>query len=176
MPPDRNQVLQEAGNAYFANELVKTRLLAALLFSHTVALAQMPSNLTGDWRGTLGKLTLTAHLQDAPGGLRTATLDIPAQYTQGLPLGFLVQADSVYLDLPAVRARFAGRWTANGPRLVGEWQQDGQILPLTFSLVAVNNSGGDLKRPQTPHPPFPYQSQDVTFRNEVAGVTLRWSS
>nr|WP_262895134.1 alpha/beta hydrolase [Hymenobacter jeongseonensis] len=27
-------------------------------------------------------------------------------------------------------------------------------------------------RPQTPQPPFPYQSADITFRNEKAGVTL----
>jgi pimeloyl-ACP methyl ester carboxylesterase len=151
---------------------MKPFLFAALLLGPAVAAAQTPASLTGDWRGSLGGLTLTAHLQDPAGGPRTATLDIPAQHAAGLPLAFTLKADSVYLDLAAARARFAGRRAADGQTLAGEWRQGGQAIPLVFSRVAADGTVAGPKRPQTPHAPFPYQSQDVTFRNEAAGVTL----
>jgi pimeloyl-ACP methyl ester carboxylesterase len=147
-------------------------LLAALLLGPTAAFAQRAASLTGDWRGSLGGLTFTAHLQDPAAGPRTATLDIPAQHAQGLPLTFTQRADSVYLDLPLAHARFAGRLAADGQTLAGEWHQGSQSLPLTFGRVKADGSVAGPRRPQTPHAPFPYQSQDVTFRNEAAGVTL----
>jgi len=148
---------------------MKPFLFAALLLGPVAASAQTPASLTGDWRGSLGGLTLTAHLQDPTSGPRTATLDIPAQKAAGLPLAFTLKADSVYLDLAAARARFAGRRAADGQALAGEWRRGGQDIHLTFSRLGANSGP---KRPQTPHAPFPYQSQDVTFRNEAAGVTL----
>lgn len=151
---------------------MKPLLFAALLLGPVAAFAQTPARLTGDWRGSLGGLAFTAHLQDPAGGPRTATLDIPAQKAAGLPLKFTLKADSVYLDLAVVHARFAGRRAADGQALVGEWQQGGQALPLIFSRVAADGTVAGPQRPQTPHAPFPYQSQDVTFRNEAAGVTL----
>ena len=145
---------------------------AAALLSITGASAQntRPS-LTGDWAGTLGPLEFTAHLMDPVAGPRTATLDIPAQHAQGLVMQFTTPTDSVYLRLPA--AQFAGRRSTDGQRLEGEWQQGMRSFPLTLSRAA----GGTAKstappRPQTPQPPFPYQSAEVTFKNEKAGITL----
>lgn len=152
--------------------LMKRLLLAATLLFGTAAAGQTAARLTGDWRGSLGALTLTAHLQDPVAGPRTATLDVPAQHAQGLPLTFTQRADSVYLDLPVAHARFAGRRAGDGQTLVGMWQQGGQTLPLTFGRVAADGTAPGPRRPQTPHAPFPYRNQDVTFRNEAADVTL----
>ena len=144
---------------------------AALLAAPFAAGAQAPAGLTGDWTGALGPLALTAHLADPAGGPRTATLDIPAQNAQGLPLQFSAPADSVYLRLPQAQAYFAGRRAPGGQQLVGEWRQRGQALPLTLRRVAAGQAGGP-RRPQTPKAPFPYQAQDVAFQNKAAGVTL----
>ena len=53
------------------------------------------------------------------GGPRTATLDIPMQHAQGLPLQFSAPADSVYLCLPQAQVYFAGHRSTDGQLLVG---------------------------------------------------------
>ena len=146
-------------------------LAAAALLSFPSHAQTAQPGLTGDWSGTLGPLEFTAHLTDPAGGLRTATIDIPAQKVQGMPLQFTAPADSVYLRLRQPAARFAGRRSADGQQLVGEWQQGLRSFPLTFSRAGGGQAGGP-KRPQTPQPPFPYQSAEVTFKNAQAGITL----
>ena len=139
------------------------------------AAAQTAPSLTGDWGGSLDRLTFIAHLQDSPGGPRTAALDIPAQNAKALSLQFTGRADSVYLTLTVAKARFAGRRDALGQTLTGEWQQGGRTFPLTFSRLsaaAVAAAVAGPARSQTPKGPFPYQVQDVTFTNAGAGVTL----
>jgi pimeloyl-ACP methyl ester carboxylesterase len=147
---------------------------AAALLSLTAAHAQPAAqpSLTGNWTGTLGPLEFTAHLTDPAGGPRTATLDIPAQHANGLAMQFTAPNDSVYLRMrQPVAAQFAGRRSADGQQLVGEWQQGLRSFPLTFSREGSAKAAGP-NRPQTPQPPFPYQSAEVTFKNEKAGVTL----
>ena len=144
--------------------------VAATLLSIIGVSAQ--ATLTGDWSGTLmGTLELTMHLADPATGPRTATLDIPAQQAKGLVLRFCTPADSVYLRLAQPAMQFAGRRSADGQQLVGEWQQGLRVFPLTLSRAGSAKPAGP-KRPQAPQPPFPYQSADITFRNEKANVTL----
>ncbi|GAB3581343.1 alpha/beta hydrolase family protein [Hymenobacter daeguensis] len=146
--------------------------VAALLGLTAHAQTAQPS-LTGDWSGTLGPLEFTAHLTDPAGGPRTATLDIPAQHANGLVMQFTAPADSVYLRMrQPVAAQFAGRRSADGQQLTGEWQQGLRSFPLTFTRSNGAAKPAGPKRPQTPQPPFPYQSADVTFKNDKAGITL----
>ncbi|OGX82621.1 hypothetical protein BEN47_04400 [Hymenobacter lapidarius] len=151
-----------------------TRLLlaAALLAGASTAHAQtapLPS-LSGDWSGSLGPIEFTMHLADPAAGPRTATLDIPAQKVQGMAMRFTAPSDSVYLSIAQPAARFAGRRSADGQQLAGEWQQGLRVFPLLLSRNGA--TGKPAPRRQTPQPPFPYQSADVTFKNEKANVTL----
>ena len=146
---------------------------AALLSIPDVSAQTTPPSLTGDWTGTLGPLEFTAHLTDPAGGPRAATLDIPAQNAKGLGMQFTAPADSVYLRLRQPAAQFAGRRSADGRQLVGEWQQGLRSFPLTFTRATAGTAKlAAAPRPQTPQPPFPYQSAEVTFKNEQAGITL----
>ncbi|MBD2724492.1 alpha/beta hydrolase family protein [Hymenobacter armeniacus] len=144
---------------------------AALLSSFGACAQTVRPSLTGDWNGALGPIDFILHLTDPAAGPRTATLDIPAQKAKGLPLQFTAPGDSVYLRLAQPEARFAGRRSADGQQLLGEWQQGLRAFPLTLARGATGAKPA-LRRPQTPQPPFPYQSADITFRNEKAGVTL----
>ncbi|NML66418.1 alpha/beta hydrolase [Hymenobacter sp. RP-2-7] len=147
--------------------------LAACLFRPGSAPAQVLPSLSGDWRGSLGPLTLTAHLRDPAGGPRSATLDVPEQHAQGLPLEFSTRNDSVFLYLAVAHARFAGKRAADGHTLVGDWEQAGRLIPLTFTqLVAGQASAAAPRRPQTPKGPFPYRSRPVTFASSAPGVML----
>ena len=154
-------------------KLLLSLLLPALLAAPSPGRAQQLPSLTGDWRGTLGPLTLLAHLRDPAGGTPAATLDVPEQHAQNLPLDFRKRTDSVFLYLAVAHARFAGRRSADGQSLAGEWEQAGRVLPLTFARVApgaVPTAGP--RRPQTPKGPFPYRVQNVTFGSPAAGVSL----
>jgi pimeloyl-ACP methyl ester carboxylesterase len=149
-------------------------LLAAALLSLAAAHAQQAPrpSLSGDWSGEVATLELTFHLQDPTGGPRVAKLDIIEQNVQGLLVDFQAPGDSVYLRLSKpITARFAGRRSADGRQLTGEWQQGLRAFPLTLTRAGAGEATGP-KRPQQPHAPFPYQSADVTFRNEKAGITL----
>ena len=149
-------------------------LLAAALLPLAAAHAQeapRPS-LSGDWSGEVATLELTFHLQDPAGGPRVAKLDIVDQNVAGLLVDFQAPGDSVYLRLSKpITARFAGRRSADGRQLSGEWQQGLRAFPLTLTRAGAGAATGP-KRPQQPHAPFPYQSADVSFRNEKAGITL----
>ncbi|MET4075701.1 alpha/beta fold hydrolase [Hymenobacter sp. UYCo722] len=149
-------------------------LLAATLLPLAAAHAQeapRPS-LSGNWSGEVATLELTFHLTDPAGGPRAATLDIVDQNVAGLLVDFQAPGDSVYLRLSKpITARFAGRRSADGRQLAGEWQQGLRAFPLTLTRAGAGEATGP-KRPQQPHAPFPYQSADVTFRNEKAGISL----
>ena len=149
-------------------------LLAAALLPLAATHAQeapRPS-LSGDWSGEVATLELTFHLQDPAGGPRVAKLDIVDQNVAGLLVDFQAPGDSVYLRLSKpITARFAGRRSADGRQLAGEWQQGLRAFPLTLTRAGAGEATGP-KRPQQPHAPFPYQSADVTFRNEKAGISL----
>ena len=153
-----------------------TRLLlaAGMLALTTGAQAQTARpSLTGEWSGSVGPIDFTMHLMDPASGPRTATLDIPAQNVQGMNMQFTAPADSVYLRLNQPPYRFAGRRSADGQQLIGEWQQGLRVFPLTLTRsTGAASPAAAPRRPQTPQPPFPYQSAEVTFRNEKANVTL----
>ncbi|MGI4832861.1 MAG: alpha/beta hydrolase family protein [Janthinobacterium lividum] len=146
---------------------------AGCLLALGPARAQVLPRLSGDWRAALGPLTLTAHLHDPASGPRSATLDVPEQHAQGLPLDFSVRGDSVFFYLAVAHARFAGKRAADGQTLAGDWEQAGRLIPLTFTrLVAGQVPAAAPRRPQTPKGPFPYRSTAVTFASPAPSVTL----
>ncbi len=98
-----------------------------------------------------------------------AALDSPDQLAYSIAIGNLVHAgQSVSLDVPAVKAHYAGTLSADGSHIDGTWTQPGLTgTPVTFALSKVSANGGASSRPQTPRPPFPYKSEDVAFDNPV---------
>ena len=149
-------------------------LLAAALLTYSAAHAQQAPrpSLSGNWSGEVATLEFTFHLTDPASGPRAATLDIIEQNVRGLVVDFQAPGDSVYLRLSKpIAAQFTGRRSADGRQLTGEWQQGLRAFPLTLTRAGAGEATGP-KRPQQPHAPFPYQSADVTFRNEKAGISL----
>jgi len=135
------------------------------------------------WTGTLNaivqKLDLRFRITRDAAGLRTVWMDSLTQAAGGFrgDLGIKRGDDGEDVwsfDVPAVRGRFEGTLADDGDALEGTWTQSGVSLPLTLTRSedqqlpppAVKN------RPQTPQPPFPYVSEQVTFHNTAADVTL----
>ena len=127
------------------------------------------SVLTGAWTGKLKvgaiSLTLVLHLDQTDGQVK-AMLDSPDQGAKGIPatLDYLSD-DSVSVSVKSLGATYQARLLHD--KLNGSFRQNGMSLPLELTKGTV-----EVKRPQMPKTPFPYETEEVTFRNEADGVTL----
>ena len=123
-------------------------------------------NIEGSWSGLLevsgAKLRLVINV--TPDG--KCTLDSPDQGAKDIP-GVLefVSADSLSVSVPALGMNYAGRLKEG--KIKGTFKQSG----LSVSLV-LSPGRATLNRPQTPQPPFPYATEEVTFHNEKDNATL----
>jgi len=116
---------------------------------------------TGAWSGELNvqgmKLPLVFHLDDD-----NPTMDSPMQGAKGIPVQ--LERDSsgkVVVSIPAIGARYEGQW--QGEKIEGSFSQMGMTLPLVLVPGEVKHN-----RPQTPQPPFPYKTEEVSFTNGTA--------
>ncbi|HEY6468548.1 MAG TPA: alpha/beta fold hydrolase [Candidatus Dormibacteraeota bacterium] len=130
--------------------------------------------IDGVWEGTLhvGATSLDMALLVSRGsdGVPSATVDVPAQGAKGLPVEALVfDGTGLRFEMKAFAGSFAGTRDATGARIAGTWTQAGTALPLVLTW---RETATQLIRPQEPHPPFPYGSEDVSYENRAGGVTL----
>lgn len=132
-----------------------------------------PHRFAGTWLGTLdvgqAQLRVVVHLTPSGDSL-TATMDSPDQGAEGIPVEqVLVDADTLRLGIPAVAGQFAGVLGDSLQAIDGQWAQGGSRLPLTLRRV---DAAPEVRRPQTPEPPFPYATDTLRFANAEAGITL----
>ena len=118
--------------------------------------------LTGTWRGELPvgqmKLPLVFSFTEDAAGQTHCTLASPSQGVEGLPCEVEMSAgNAVSLTCNAIGASYQGNITTG--LIVGTFSQRGYSFPLILSP----ESPVEDRRPQTPRPPFPYQTIDTTF-------------
>ena len=137
--------------------------------------AQEDERLVGSWRGELEvgdgvTLTLVFNITQDDAGALAGTMDSPDQGAVGIPLTSVsTEGDSVTFSIQAIQGTYIGSLSEEGDQISGTWNQGPASLPL--SLV----KGETLpppERPQEPKPPYPYSSEEVTFRNTGAGIDL----
>jgi uncharacterized protein len=87
-----------------------------------------------------------------------------------------LKVDSITLDktklafaMKALDVRYEGKLNGEENEAVGTFTQRGMKLPLTLKKT---DKVTEVRRPQTPKPPFPYKVEDLKYRNERAGITL----
>ena len=150
---------------------MKTRLifLVTLLFS----VSTFAQQITGDWHGALKvqaamQLRIVFHISQN-GDKYSATMDSPDQGAKGIPVSSTLFANSkLDISMPNLMAEYNGE--LQGDSITGTFKQRGMSLPLNLTRHAVEEQV--IKRPQEPAPPFPYYSEEVTFTNPSAGITL----
>ncbi len=128
--------------------------------------------LDGIWLGMLDtgaiELRLIARISKTGDGGYSGTFDSVDQGAAGLKIeSFQVEGDTVRLELKRPAAVFAGKFNESRSELEGEWRQAGGSVPLTLHR---QREEPQLGRPQDPHKPYPYNDEEVTFRNETAGL------
>jgi hypothetical protein len=127
----------------------------------------------GDWMGTLDvgqvKLRLALHVEAAADGTLSAVLHSIDQSAQIAVDSLAVEGRSWRLTAGSIGGTFTGTMNADGSAVDGTWSQGGQSRPLRLARLAEPFA---LARPQNPQPPFPYESREVAFRHEAAGIRL----
>ncbi|MBK9304194.1 MAG: alpha/beta hydrolase [bacterium] len=141
-------------------------VLALALAATTAARAESPiPGAAGHWEGAIvlpgQELGIKIDLA-ADGGTWSGTIDIPMQGATGLPLENVRAAgDSLVFAI----AKIPGAPTFHGlfadGRLSGDFTQNGMTFPFRLGREAT----AAPERPQEPQPPFPYRSEEVTYRN-----------
>jgi pimeloyl-ACP methyl ester carboxylesterase len=152
--------------------MTRLAIALAMLLPCSLFAQRKASDPAGDWIGSLSiqtmKLRIVFHLS-MKGDAWTATMDSPDQGAKGIPIPSVrVEGDSVLLGLPAINGQFRGR-LQNDTAIDGNWSQGGMSLPLALARM---NVPLEIKRPQEPKRPYPYDDEDVTFENDDAGIRL----
>ncbi|MEL6625563.1 MAG: alpha/beta fold hydrolase [Bacteroidota bacterium] len=126
----------------------------------------------GDWYGNLDvgpmQLRITFHIQKTEDGY-TSSLDSPDQGAMDIPVDETTfDAPNLTLKLAKLKATYKGELNEAGDQLTGTFTQNGQNMPLTMTTAKPDGPA----RPQTPVPPFAYESTDVMFYNADADINL----
>ena len=124
-----------------------------------------------NWTGAISigaqKLDIGFAIRTSTDGKHTGTMDVPAQGAMNIPVEITKNdTDSLCISITALRATYKGR-KASPESIEGRFTQNGMTLPLNMKPGKV-----ELKRPQTPEPPYPYATEEVVFKNEAEGATL----
>lgn len=141
--------------------MFKKSIIAAGL---TAIAALSASAQSGNWIGELkvGGSSLPIVFNFSADG---CTMDSPAQGAKSIPTQWTPDpAGNVSIKIPMINGSFEG--CLSGDSIPGKFSQHGYSFPLTLHPGEVN-----INRPQTPKPPYPYITEDVSFTNGDA--TLR---
>lgn len=149
---------------------MKKQTIITILLAFVVSLtAEAQVDLIGSWTGKLDlgitKLTIVFHLKETDGNVNV-TMDSPDQSVNGIPcMKMFMSYDSLVVSVRSIGAAYGGR--LKDGKIVGTFKQMGKSFPLVLTKGVE-----ELKRPQNPQPPFPYETEEVTFRNERDNATL----
>ena len=139
-------------------------VLLLLLLSVT-SYGATTGNIEGTWHGTLKlnamKLSIVMHFSD-----NACTLDSPDQGAKGIKGEVReITAEKVDVAFPTLNATYTG--VLKDGKIEGTFTQMGYKLPLVLE------EGQPVRiRPQTPQPPFPYQTEEVSFVNTEDSASL----
>ena len=133
-------------------------------------------NYTAYWEGHLKvssmSLRIVVKVFKNEDGTIGAFMDSPDQNATNIPVALFTQTDdSLKFEVPSAygSGKYAGKIEKDSMVVVGKWTQLQMSLPLNLRKVEKLT---EVKRPQTPHEPFPYKAEEVVFNNPTANIQL----
>ena len=103
-------------------------------------------------------------------GSLSAFLDSPDQGAKDIPASSIsLTEDSLKFAIKMLDATYSARLMKDSMVAVGKFKQGPADLELNLKKV---DKIAEVKRPQTPTKPYPYNEEEVTFENKTAGITL----
>jgi pimeloyl-ACP methyl ester carboxylesterase len=145
---------------------MKKNLTILTLLLNFLCFAQ---DITGAWNGSLnlpqGELPLIINISKS-GSSYSATMDSPKQGAKDIPVAIAFEDNNLHITLPAANFDYKATYVNNV--FNGTLNQNGN----TYKLDLKRGETAKLKRPQEPVAPYPYHTEEVTFKNDKAGITL----
>lgn len=148
------------------------RVLLILLILTSVSLSTLAQDITGQWNGLLEvqgiKLRLVFNVNKTDGEY-TSTMDSPDQGAKDIPVTTTTfEGPKIKFEIKKIGAEYTGELKED--EIIGTFKQAGQEFPLNLSREEIEKE--EVKRPQEPTEPYPYYSEDVTFKNSEADISL----
>jgi pimeloyl-ACP methyl ester carboxylesterase len=148
-------------------------IICALTVSSTLAQSP-PVGLPGVWEGTLDagpmKLRVVFHIEKSADGKYSAKLDSPDQGATGIPVASVELAGkTITIGVPTIGGSYEGKANDAFSEIDGTWKQGGAELPLKLKR---QDKPIEIKRPQNPTKPYPYDEEEVEYENKSGGVKL----
>jgi uncharacterized protein len=129
---------------------------------------------SGQLNAGLQKLELQLRGYRQPDGRIQFFMDSLSQRVGGFKADEPIQSGAeMRLSFSALSASFEGQRQEDDDRLIeGKWIQ-GQSFDLTLRRVDAPKESAQLKRPQVPQPPFPYEVREVEFPAQDGTIQLK---
>ncbi|MCK9641174.1 MAG: alpha/beta fold hydrolase [Prolixibacteraceae bacterium] len=146
--------------------------IAVLLVLVISTIGLKGQEITGQWNGALKvqgmQLRIVFNITGNDKGY-SSTMDSPDQGAKGIPVTMTTFTDSrLKLEIPTMRIEYNGELKENV--ITGTFKQNGMEFPMNLSKEKIEKQV--VKRSQNPVQPYPYYSEEVTFPNAKAGITL----
>lgn len=149
--------------------------LIGFLFALAMSNFLYAQDLTGSWYGMLeipgGKLRVNFHIK-AEGAAFVTTMDSPGQGAKGLPTDkTTIKGNEISIEAAKLGLVYKASYDAQNDELKGTFSQGPGSLPLNLSRKEQKVEKVAVNRPQEPVD-FPYDQQEMTFKNRAAGHEL----
>ncbi|WP_432222688.1 alpha/beta hydrolase family protein [Flavobacterium sp. TMP13] len=128
--------------------------------------------IEGKWNGVLTvqktQLKVVFNVSKTADGF-TTTMDSPDQGANGIPVTQTTFKNSlVKFEVTNARIEYTGE--LKGKEIIGTFKQGGQEFPLNLSKKALEKV--EIAKTQDPKKPYPYHTEEVTFPNSKASISL----
>lgn len=115
-------------------------------------------DISGKWTGSFGGQEMLIFHFKKDKELLSGTFDSPKQDAFGIGMtSVTLSGDSLFISVLSIHASYKGK-LVNDTTINGNWRQGAGLLPLSFIRTPE-------RRPQTPVPPFSYNSEEVEYEN-----------
>src|SRR5215213_2163331 len=156
---------------------MKNLIYGLLIFLSLMSLpvfGQNNSGIEGNWLGTLdingASVRIVLKVAKTPDGALTAKFDSPDQGATDLAIEAISQKDkSVSFTAAKYGISYEGTLNEKGDEITGNFKQGAGSLPLVFKRTG---EIAKLNRPQMPQKPFPYNEEEVSYKNTKDNVKL----
>ena len=148
------------------------KTISILLVTLFTSFSLSAQDITGQWNGVLKiqgtQLRLVFNVTKTDTGF-SSTMDSPDQGATGIPVtNTTFENPKIKFQVTNLGIEYNGE--LKGSEIVGTFKQGGLELPMNLSREAIEKA--EVKRPQEPKKPYPYSSEDVTFQNTKANISL----
>ena len=149
------------------------KTFSILLISLLASISLSAQDIIGQWNGVLKvqgtQLRLVFNVTKTDNSI-SSTMDSPDQGANGIPTSTTSFENSILkITIANAKIEYEGRLGTDNI-IVGTFKQGGQSFPMNLSKNKIEKE--KLARPQEPKKPYSYYSEDITFENKKAGISL----